>query len=415
MARRLGAVLACAWVVLAAAQARAEQQDTLQKVLRSGVLVAGVAEDDPPFGFRDPDSGSLDGYDVDTMRAIADRLGVRLKLRPVTPANRIAALVEGRVDVLATALTHTDARDAVMDFTDHYLVSGQKLIARRGSIRRFEDLEGKKIGAVVGTFSEVCARDRCKLSTVVTFEDYMEGIEALLDGRIDAFTAQEAILADLLSYLPRQSFEIPEVTILQEEYHLGVRKGDKALLDALNRALAEIRSSGEAQRIRDRWFGRPEEVAPPAYGAIVRRAATRPKFLGILLNGFLYPEAEVSVYSLDGRLLGRGYVTRVIEDEFYVDVDPAIYGLVRPGFLVAMNMTRDMVLDALTRGRETLKGVAATARKEAERIQQEAYKEALERERRAREMDTLRERTRISIQADRARYFHGYGRYRHLH
>ncbi len=387
-------------------------QAALGQVKKTGVLVVGVPEDDPPLAFREPGSGRLVGYDVDVATAIARMLGVRPRFQAVSPSNRLAALIDGRVNVV-TGLTHTEPRAAVVDFTEHYLVSGQKLLARTGTIRAHKDLEGKRIGAVVGTFSESCARDRCKVSQIVPVDDYISGVEALLNGEIDAFTADEAILVDLLAGIPGRGFEIPDVTILRQEYHMAVRKGDTSLRQAIDEALARLKESGRLARIRDDWYGPKEATQPPAYGAIVRNAATRPRFLGILLNGAMYPGASVEVYALDGRRVGQGKVSGVIGDEFYLDVDPEIYDYVRPGYLVAMNMTPEMALDVLLRGRGSLKAVQTESKKASSQLQAQKEREALEKLQRAQKLDTLRERTRISVQGDRARYFYYYRRYRY--
>ncbi|GAB4274256.1 MAG: hypothetical protein Kow0092_29690 [Deferrisomatales bacterium] len=406
------------WITLTVVwSAQAGAQGTLEKIRRAGVLVAGVPDDAPPFGFRDRDSGRIAGYDVDFVTALANRLGVRVRLRAVTEANRLSELLDGRVDLLAAGITHSEARGAVLAFSDHYLVSGQKLIARTGTIRRHEDLEGKRIGAVVGTFAESCARDRCKVSEVVPFDDYIEGVRALQEGKIDAFTADEAILVDLFAGLPGRGYEIPDLLILREEYHLGIRQGDEDLLDFVNQTIHAMQQDGEADRIRRKWYTPREVLPPPAYGSVVRRAAVRPRFLGIVLSGILYPGAEVSLFALTGEPLGAGRIASVLGDEFYVDVEEKIYDLVRPGFLVAMNMNRQMAMDVLMRRRGVLEQVGANARQEEERVQGQKDKEALQKQARATQMDTLRERSRVSVQADRARYFnyydHGYRRYRH--
>ncbi|MHB8767373.1 MAG: transporter substrate-binding domain-containing protein [Deferrisomatales bacterium] len=383
----------------------------LDRVKGSGELVAGVLADAPPFGFRDRESGQLTGYDVDTVAAVAARLGVRVRLRAVTEADRLAALLDGTVDILAAALVHSDARTAVIDVTDPYLVSGQKLIARTGAIAGPEDLEGKRIGAVVGTFAESCARDRCRVSRIVPFDDYLDGVRALQEGKIDAFTADESILVDLFAGL-LGGFEIADHLVLREEYHLGVRKGDRAFADAVNQALRAMQADGDAARIRRRWFTPAERLPPPAYGSVVRKAASPPRFLGLALSGLLHPGTEVSVFALSGEQLGKGKISSVFGDEFYVDVEPGIYDFVRPGFLIAMNMNSQMAIDVLLRRQTTLEDVKEQAEKDAEQLQAQKTQEALAKQQRAVEMDTFREQTRESVQADRTRYFYLYGRRR---
>ncbi len=407
-----GATLALLFSLVPAAPAA----DSLEKVKQGGVLVVGVAEDEPPFGFRDRYSGQLSGYDVDVVNGIANRLGVRVRLKAVTEGDRLSELLDGGIDLIAAGLTQTDARSSVLDFSDAYLVSGQKLIAPTGSIRRQEDLVGKRIGTVVGTFAEACVRGQCVASVIVPFDDYIDGLRALQKGEVDAFTADEAILVDLYQGLQGGGYEIPDVFILREEFYLGVRKGDRELLEAVNQALAAMERDGEAERIHAKWLAPQEVLPPPAYGSVVRKAAAPPRFLGIVLNGLLYPEEEVSLFALNGEYVGKGWISSVLGDEFYVDVEPRIYDLVRPGFLVAMNMNREMAMDVLMRRRNVLETVKEEADERAQEVRSEIRAEAKAKEERAIEMDTYRERINAAARAvdrsrdDRYRYYYRYRR-----
>ncbi|MBE0618696.1 MAG: transporter substrate-binding domain-containing protein, partial [Proteobacteria bacterium] len=402
--RNLGLV-ACLLTLGVVISVGARAQDTLAEIKQRGVLVAGVVDDAPPISFFDPEAGRIVGYDVDYLAALAKKLGVKLELRSVTAANRIPELVEHNVDILAAGLSPSETRGQFIDFSTPYLVTGQKFLARRGTVNTLKDLEGKKIGAVVGTPSEGCARAQCEGGTVVPFDDYVQGVQALRQGTIAAFSSDEAILVDLLASLPRGDYEIPDLLLSREEYFLGVRKGDRGLLEFVNRTIAEMQQNGEAKRIRDQWFAPPQELPPPAYGAVLRKAAARPRFLGIVLNGTLYPDTDVSIFALDGKHVGTGRITAVIGEDFYMDVPATVYDFVRPGFLVAMDMTSEMALDILIRRQNLLKEVKRDAEKREEQLTDAAYQQALEQEQQAREMDRLREQNRLLIQRERSLYF----------
>ncbi|MBI5016199.1 MAG: transporter substrate-binding domain-containing protein [Deltaproteobacteria bacterium] len=386
----------------------------MEKVKKTGVLVAGVTDDAPPFSFMEKDSGRIVGHDVDFVTALAAKLGARVELRAVTGRNRLSELIDGNIDILAANLTHSQshARESVIDLSDHYLGIGQKFLAKRGTIKTLKDLWGKKIGAVVGTASLGCASDRCEGGTIVPVDDYVQGVRALQRGDIDAFTSDQVILVELLASLPLGDYEIPELQISEEQYHLGVRKGDSAFLDFVNKAIRDMQQSGEAKTLKDKWFEPRTEGRGEAYGAVLRRASARPRFLGVLLKGVLAPKAEVSIFSLDGTYLGKGNVVNVADDEFYVDVDEKQYDLVRSGFLVTMDMSNEMARDVVIRHQELLRSVRADAEKEAERIRAEIEKEAIAKQQRAHEIDMLRERSKLTVQEERALFFRGYRGYR---
>ena len=399
---------------LATVTALAAPGETLDRIRRTGVLLVGVTEDAPPFSFREPGSGELVGYDVDYLRAVASRLGVTMRLRAVDQDNRLEELLDGGIDVLAGGLTRNSAREAILGLSESYVVSGQKLIARAGQISRLEDLRGKRIGTVVGTFAEACARDRCTVSRIVPFDGYVEGIRALEEGKIDAFSADETILIDLAAGLSSEEYEIPDLLLVRETYHLGVRKTDKDLREFLNRTIAAMEQLGEPERIRAQWFTPQLDLDPPAYGSVVRKASTRPRFLGAVLGGVLYPDSEVSVFSINGERLGVGRVISVYGDEFYLDVEESIYNYVRPGFLVTMNMNANMAMDVLMRRQNLLEGVKEQSESHDEAVDKEIDQEAAAKEQRAIEMDTYRERLDEAAEAarDRNRYYNRGRNYR---
>ena len=246
-------------VALVAAQAAA---DTLADVKRKGVLVAGVKDALPPFGYVDPRTRTLVGYDIDFCEAIAKRLGVRLEKKPVTSANRMPQLSEGNVDIIAATMTVTPERARQIDFSYTYFLTGQAFLVKKGTVRSLADLAGKKIGTAKGSTSEQNVKKAVPSATVLSFEDYPQAFLALQQGRVAAVTTDEAILAGILAKAPnRGQFEIPDLHISREPYGLGMRKGDKGMLDFVNRTLLEMEQNGEAARIFDKWFG-PASDAP---------------------------------------------------------------------------------------------------------------------------------------------------------
>ncbi len=128
--------------------------DTLADVKKKGVLVAGVKDSLPPFGYVDESTRTIIGYDIDFCKAIADKLGVKLELKPVTSASRMPQLVEGNIDIIAATMTKTPERAQQIDFSVTYFATGQKFLVKKGTVKVLKDLEGKKIGTAKGSTSE---------------------------------------------------------------------------------------------------------------------------------------------------------------------------------------------------------------------------------------------------------------------
>lgn len=234
--------------------------DTLDKVKEKGALVAGVKDSLPPFGFIDPQTRSIVGYDIDFVRAIADRLGVKLELKPVTSATRIPQLQEGNIDIIAATMTKNPERGKVIDFSHTYFFTGQKFLTRKGTVKALGDLEGKKIGTAKGSTSEQNAAKALPSATILSFDDYPQAVLALQQGKVAAVTTDESILAGQLAKLSKGEYEIPDIRISDEPYGLGVQKGNPKFLEFVNRTLLEMEKSGKAKEIYDRWFGPGSET-----------------------------------------------------------------------------------------------------------------------------------------------------------
>jgi polar amino acid transport system substrate-binding protein len=234
----------------------ADTADTLAAVKAKGVLVAGVKDSTPPFGYIDEASRKIVGYDIDFINALAKRLGVQVELKPVTSASRMPQLQEGHIDIIAATMTKNPERAKVIDFSHAYFITGQKFITKKGTITSLQDLEGKRIGTAKGSTSEQNVAKAIPTATVLSFDDYPQAFLALQQGKVAAVTTDEAILAGILAKSPnKDKFEIPHVQISEEPYGLGMRKGDTNFVAFVNQALLEMEQNGEAKAIFEKWFG----------------------------------------------------------------------------------------------------------------------------------------------------------------
>jgi len=235
--------------------------DTLADVKAKGVLVAGVKDSLPPFGYIDAKTRSIVGYDIDFVKAIAKKLGVKVELKPVTSATRMPQLQEGNIDIIAATMTKNPERAKVIDFSHTYFLTGQKFLTKAGTVKSLKDLEGKKIGTTKGSTSEKNAAKAVPTATILSFDDYPQAVLALTQGKVAAVTTDESILAGQLAKLPKGKYEIPDIRISDEPYGLGIRKGDTNFLNFVNETLLEMEKSGEAKKIFEAWFG-PDSETP---------------------------------------------------------------------------------------------------------------------------------------------------------
>jgi len=248
----LSATLLCSLFGMAAA-------DTLADVKKKGVLVAGVKDSSPPFGYIDEKTRALVGYDVDFCKAIAKKLGVQIELKPVTSATRMPQLITGNIDIIAATMTKSPERAKQIDFSYMYFLTGQKFLTKKGTVNKLADLDGKKIGTVKGSASEQNAKKALPTATILSFDDYPQAFLALQQDKVAAVTTDD--LAGIHAKAPDKSqYDIPNIQISDQPYGLGIRKGEKEFLDFVNATLLEMEKTGEAKKIFDKWFGPRSET-----------------------------------------------------------------------------------------------------------------------------------------------------------
>ena len=253
--KRFGVII-CALLFMVGLCGVSFAADTLETVKKKGVLVAGVKDSTPGFGYIDEKTREIIGYDVDFCKAIASKLGVKLELKSVTSSTRMPQLTEGNIDIIAATMTKNEERAKQIDFSLTYFFTGQKFIVKKGTVKTLADLDGKRIGTAKGSTSEQNAAKALPKATVLSFDDYPQALLALQQGKVFAVTTDESILANLLANAPnKEQYEIPNIQISDEPYGLGMRKGDKNFVDFVNKTLLDMEKSGEAKKIFDKWFG----------------------------------------------------------------------------------------------------------------------------------------------------------------
>ncbi|WP_258328429.1 ABC transporter substrate-binding protein [Citrobacter farmeri] len=238
------------------------QADQLADIKAAGVVKVATFDANPPFGSVDPKTHQIVGYDVDFAQALAKSLGVKLELVATNPANRIPLLQSGKADLIVADITITPERAQVIDFSVPYFVTGQQFLVPASSPDKLDEYSRARIGAVKGTTGEQALHQRFPQSRVLAYDDIPLALTALRNGNVQAITQDSTILAGLLGGAPdKAQFKILPDLLSKEEIGVGVKKGETALLKAVNDELLRLESSGQASKIYDVWFG-PETKNP---------------------------------------------------------------------------------------------------------------------------------------------------------
>lgn len=218
-----------------------------------------VCSDIPYAPFEEEDASApsgFSGFDIDVMQFIADGLDLELTVVPTAfaPIQSGAALNASQCDVAASAITINDERKANLDFSDPYFDSEQSLLVPDGSdITSIEDLAGKKVGVQDATTGQAYATDNAPEADIVAFPDDGKMLQAIKAGAVDALLQDLGVNA---LHQANGGFTIVETYDTDEQYGFAIKKGNTALLDAVNEQLAEMRDSGEYDTVHAKYFGK---------------------------------------------------------------------------------------------------------------------------------------------------------------
>ena len=206
----------------------------------------------PPYEMT-TDSGDFEGIDIDVAAAIAEKLGLELQVDDMDFDAALLAAQNGKSDIVMAGVTVTDERQKVMDFSDTYAEGIQSIIVPEGSdIASVDDLAGKTIGTQRGTTGYIYCTDDFGEDSVVAYDNGLTAVQALNNGQVDAVVIDNAPAKEFVA--ANTGLKILDTAYAQEDYAIGVAKGNTALLDAINGALEELQADGTLQSIVDKYI-----------------------------------------------------------------------------------------------------------------------------------------------------------------
>jgi ABC-type amino acid transport substrate-binding protein len=230
---------------------------TLHDIKARGKLIVGVKTDYPPLGFLDK-KGNHKGIDIDIARAISKELFGNedaVEFVSVTSENRITFLTSEKIDLIAATLTITEQRRNDVDFSIPYFITGQTILVRADSkITRYQDLAGRKVATIRGSTGDSAVGKLVPDAQRITFKGNFEALQALKEGRAEAFVQDFVLLFNLLQ--KNRGLRMASLQPFEPgRYGLAVRKGDTEWLDFINATLTKMKETGEYGRLLDKWFG----------------------------------------------------------------------------------------------------------------------------------------------------------------
>ena len=234
--------------------------NSLQKVKENGKLVLGLDDTLAPMGFRD-DNGEIVGFDIDLAREVANRLGVELEAKPIDWSSAILSLKKGDVDVIWNGFAVNESRKQQVNFTKPYLYN-RLMIAKysdRDDINSKEELKGKIVGVQSGSSNyETLVNDPVskEIKEIRQYDSYVNAFLDLEAKRIDAVIVDEIVARYYISKENANFTLLEDKPITSQYLSVGLRKTDTELLNAIDKALDDMRADGKAAEISTKWFGK---------------------------------------------------------------------------------------------------------------------------------------------------------------
>ncbi len=239
----------------------ANVSDSEATALNKDVLIVGLDDNFPPMGYRD-ENGDIVGFDVDFAKAFGEKLGKEIEFQTIDWTMKEAELEAGNIDFIWNGYSINDERKAQVDFSVPYLKNQQIIITLADSaINTKADLANKVVGAQAGSTAVEAVENQPEVmetfkdGKVVTYENNNDALMDLEAGRLEAVVADEVLVNYYISKKGEGKFKILTENFGEEEYGVGMKKGDTKLVEALNDTYKALKEDGTMAEISEKWFG----------------------------------------------------------------------------------------------------------------------------------------------------------------
>ena len=265
---KLGSALVLVGLVLVGCgetkeKATSESNNKWTEVEKKGELVVGIDDTFVPMGFRD-ENDKIVGFDIDLAEVVTKELGIKAKFQPIDWSLKETELDNGTIDVIWNGYTVTDARKEKVDFTENYLLNEQVLVSlKESNINSFSDMKDKVLGAQEGSsgaesFENVpeVLKDYVKDNEAILFPTFTEAFLDLEAKRIDGLLIDKVFAEYYVSQQKDSSlYTISDSEYENENFAIGVKKGETELVDKLNEGLNKAYEDGSSIVVSQKWFG----------------------------------------------------------------------------------------------------------------------------------------------------------------
>ena len=206
----------------------------------------------PPYEYKE--GGEFKGIDVEVAKLIGEKLGYEIEILDIAFDSIIPTINSDKADFGMAGMTVTEDRKENVDFSHTYQTAVQAIIVPANSeIVDIDGLSDKKIGVQLGTTGDIYCTGDFGETNIARYPKIVDGVQAMKAGTIDACVIDDQVAKAVVAQ-DSSSFKILDTPYAEEEYAIAVKKGDTELLDKINKAVDEIKASGELQKIVDKYI-----------------------------------------------------------------------------------------------------------------------------------------------------------------
>lgn len=283
---RIPIVLIATLIMIAPPLSAAGNFSTLDQIKKSGKIRIGFRQSEPPMSFLDG-NGNPVGYSIDLCSRIVtavktelNKTDLSVEYLPVNAKTRFSALSDNEIDILCGSTTKTLSRGKLVDFTQLTFVTGASLLSMAGNpVNGIADLQGKKVAVVKNTTTievlKAALKEALTDAQVVPVGSAVEGLKALQDGKVDAYSSDQVVLIGLvLTSSDPKSFVVSSELFSFEPFALAVRRNDADFRLIADGVLSHLYRSAQIVQIYRKWFGRFSKKIPTAVEAVYLINAT---------------------------------------------------------------------------------------------------------------------------------------------
>ena len=243
------AIMACSMLLTGCGGEEKKAADSA-KVLRVGTEPVFA-----PFEFPKEGSKDLTGFDIELIEALGKQMGYKVEIVSMGFDALIPALNSGNIDVVAAGMSINEERQKAVTFSEPYYTSGLIVMVNKDNneVKSVKDLEGKRIACQIGTTGENKSRT-VEGAKVKAFNTQDEASLELKNGGADAVIGDAPVIEYYMTKAGKDFAKTVGERMEAEPYGIAVKKGSKLAGD-LNKALAELKKSGEYDKLFTKWFG----------------------------------------------------------------------------------------------------------------------------------------------------------------